>query len=176
MTGTLRVHARGFGFVAVEMMPDVFIPPDHMKGAIDKDIVEVEVNPIVSEKGPEGKVLRIIERTRKTLVSTIISKIHKKQQYKAFSSILSKDHSIFVKTEKILQIGDRIVVTIEKIEEDKILGSLQKELGSINDASKDIDVAIEEYSLPKYFSSKVLEEASSYGKQIAKEEKKKRED
>ena len=66
--GVIKMHPRGFGFVIPDQPTvygqDIFIPKHLTKNAIDGDIVEVFVNPEISEKGPEGKVLAILERAR----------------------------------------------------------------------------------------------------------------
>jgi len=69
VTGTLIVHPDGFGFVQPEQkdQPDVFIPPRKLKGAIHGDIVTARVERDAA-KGPEGSVIRIIERNVKEVV------------------------------------------------------------------------------------------------------------
>ena len=63
-SGTVRMHARGFGFVQLESgspySEDIFVPKQLTKNAVDGDLVEVVVNPVVSEKGPEGKIISIL--------------------------------------------------------------------------------------------------------------------
>lgn len=56
VVGTIKMHPRGFGFVVLKdsSQPDIFIPKPYVNGAIDSDVVEVLVNPEVSERGPEG--------------------------------------------------------------------------------------------------------------------------
>ncbi|HEV8051916.1 MAG TPA: ribonuclease R, partial [Parachlamydiaceae bacterium] len=64
VTGIMRLHPRGFGFVKPEdatiTTQDIFIPKHLTNNAVDGDTVEVVVNmDSVSEKGPEGKVVNI---------------------------------------------------------------------------------------------------------------------
>src|SRR3989344_5808481 len=56
VTGTISVHAKGFGFVKNLEGPDIFIPKQAIKDAVDGDLVEVEVGASHSPKGPEGAV------------------------------------------------------------------------------------------------------------------------
>ncbi len=69
ITGTLVVHPDGFGFVQPENkdQADVFIPPRKLKGAVHGDLVTARVERD-SPKGPEGSVIRIIERNLKNVV------------------------------------------------------------------------------------------------------------
>ena len=68
-TGILSVHPRGFGFLRpddpIRYPEDIFIPKHLTLSAVDGDSVEVQVNTeVVSEKGPEGKVVSILSRGR----------------------------------------------------------------------------------------------------------------
>jgi len=70
--GKFNAHEKGFGFVEVEgeeKKPDIFIPAKSINGALNEDIVEVE---IVNESGKskEGKIIRIVRRGKDTLVGT----------------------------------------------------------------------------------------------------------
>ncbi len=63
VTGRLSVHPDGFGFVRPDEpgIEDVFIPPKRLKGAIHGDKVVARVERIRT-KGPEGSIVRILER------------------------------------------------------------------------------------------------------------------
>ncbi len=69
VTGALIVHPDGFGFVQPDEsgQPDVFIPPRKLKGAVHGDLVTARIERD-SPKGPEGAVIRIIERKLKQVV------------------------------------------------------------------------------------------------------------
>ncbi len=72
-TGKLTVNRRGFGFVAVDGQPgrDIFIPANHLGGAIDGDIVRVRED--WAARGRRvGRVVEIVERTRRRFVGTIV--------------------------------------------------------------------------------------------------------
>ena len=82
--GKITVTAGGFGFVAQEAGGvDIFIPPKYINHAMDGDIVEIEeldekprrgrTNNKPSNKGPAGKVIEIIERTRNKVVGELIA-------------------------------------------------------------------------------------------------------
>ena len=60
--GTLTINKKGFGFVAVEdQEKDIFIAPDSLKDAFNKDIVLVEINKYSEVERPEGKIIRVIK-------------------------------------------------------------------------------------------------------------------
>src|SRR3990167_4805133 len=83
ITGTISVHPKGFGFVKNEFGPDVFIPRQRLGDAVDGDEVEIEVDPNVSAKGPEGTVVAILKRSRTSLAGTVVGKSGR--HYTAFS-------------------------------------------------------------------------------------------
>ncbi len=70
--GTLTINKKGFGFVAVEdQEKDIFIAPDSLKDAFNKDIVLVEINKYSEVERPEGKIIRVIKRGQTKLVGEI---------------------------------------------------------------------------------------------------------
>lgn len=70
--GTLTINKKGFGFVVVEdQEKDVFIAPDSLKDAFNKDLVLVEINQHSDVERPEGKVIRVIKRGQTKLVGEI---------------------------------------------------------------------------------------------------------
>jgi len=71
--GRISLHSDGYGFVTPEeTVPgidgDIFIPPPATGSALDRDIVEFV---IVSRKSSEGRVVRVTERARTTIVGQL---------------------------------------------------------------------------------------------------------
>jgi ribonuclease R len=167
MQGIISVHAKGFGFVKGEKgSPDVFIPKQFTMDAVDGDLVEVEVNPIVSAKGPEGVVVAILKRSRTHLAGTIMGSL--KQGYIAYAPLLGLEKSVIVKSEEPLQEGARIIckVVLWNNEQGAVEGVLTRLIGHISDPSIDVQAAIEEFGLLSTFSIEALEEARSFGKKV----------
>ena len=71
--GTLSVNKRGFGFLILDNEEDVFIPIDNINGALDGDIVAVE---IVNSNGDkkEGRIVKVLKRNLSTVVGGIYFK------------------------------------------------------------------------------------------------------
>lgn len=73
--GIFRGSKSAFGFVSLEEGgDDIFIPAGNIGGAIDGDFVEISYHKFTSREGAEkteGRVKRIIEHGRKTLIGTI---------------------------------------------------------------------------------------------------------
>ncbi|MFH0953658.1 MAG: VacB/RNase II family 3'-5' exoribonuclease [Verrucomicrobiota bacterium] len=84
VTGRLKVHVQGFGFVAPEPPggEDVFVPEKDMGTALDGDLVIVALegcllprrrpgSPFPNAVGPAGRVLRVVERRHADLVGLL---------------------------------------------------------------------------------------------------------
>jgi len=167
VTGTISVHPKGFGFVKQTEGSDVFIPRHSLMEAVDGDTVEIEVNPVVSAKGPEGQVVAILKRSRTHLAGTVLRKTGR--HYIAYAPLLGQDKPVIVKAKgTALKEGDRIICKVSewKNEDDLVEGELSRLIGHISDPSVDVKAAIEEFELPDGFSLEALEEAKSYGKKV----------
>jgi ribonuclease R len=185
ITGKISVHPRGFGFVELDDDPngqDVFIPKPYMFNAIDGDIVEVLVNPeITSEKGPEGKVVTIVKRTRKQLVGTVYSL--RGGEIMAFCTLLGQAHKVIVshspqKDEPHLTIGDRVLLDVSEwgSKTQNTYATLAKLIGNISDPKSDIPTAVLEHEIRTKFSKEATAAAIAFGNKVTKKDMEGRED
>lgn len=73
VVGRLRVHVDGFGFVTPERPghPDVYISAESLGPAMDSDRVVVTVDSRASERGPSGRVLKVLERGHACVVGRL---------------------------------------------------------------------------------------------------------
>lgn len=184
ITGLLHLHPRGFGFVKpnepTTFLEDIFIPKHQTMNAIDGDSVEVLVNTeFVSEKGPEGRIITILNRARSHLAG-IITEISRNGTSYAYAPLLGTSQKIIVETNKesSLSLGDRVVLEVLDwgTKDSPTTCKFCEHLGNISDPSCDITAAIEEYELRKDFPKKVVEEAQKFGKTVPLSEIRKRED
>ena len=184
VSGTLRMHPRGFGFLqpddSVLYPQDVFIPKHLTKNAVDGDVVEVLINQeSFSEKGPEGKVIAILSRAR-THMAGIIRQIDKNGLLIAHVPLLGMQQRVVVEhtDEHPLRLGDRIVMEIIDwgSKETETTCRFSHYLGHISDPSCDIYAAIEEFELRADFPSRAVEEAQNLGKQVSLKDIQARED
>ncbi len=185
ITGILRMHPRGFGFVqphdSINYTQDIFIPKHCTKNGVDGDVVEVEIASIVSEKGPEGKITSILTRARTHLAGIILRKSNKKGQWLVHVPILGSEQQVVLKAPPPgtnLHVGDRIVMQALEwgSKGSETICSFSHHLGNISDPSCDIHAAIEEFELRADFPSHVIEEATSLGTRIPLKTIKTRED
>lgn len=183
LIGTIRMHFRGFGFVQLDdtstYTQDIFIPKHLTKNAVEGDRVEVIVSPEISEKGPEGKVIAILERARTHMAGTI-RLVDREGQFLAYVPLLGAQQRVIVypSEDHLLKVGDRIVMEVVDwgSKETETICRMTHYLGHISDPSCDISAAIEEFDLRSDFPSHVVQEAHSLGKQVSRNEIQQRED
>ncbi len=181
VTGTLRIHPRGFGFVQPEhplqFPEEIFIPKQMTDHAVDGDLVEVEVNPSPhSEKGPDGKVIAILKRGRTHLAGTV-RKIDA-QGVLVYCPILGSDKPVLIKNRGPMELGDRIIIKVIRWGDENKMTEGEKShfLGNISNPAVDIPAAIEEYELRNSFPKGAILQAQKYGEIINTKESQGRED
>lgn len=183
VTGILKVHPRGFGFLKaddpVQYPEDIFIPKHLTMNAVDGDTVEVVVNnEVYSEKGPEGKVVSILTRGR-THLAGIVIEAPPYGEVLAYAPLLGTSQKIVVYSpEEPLKLGDRIVMEVVEwgSKETATTSRLSHKIGHISDPGCDIPAAIEEFQLRASFPVAALEEAQEFGTQVSRKEIANRED
>ncbi len=184
LTGIIKVHPRGFGFVQPKdpaaYPEDIFIPKHLTAHSVDGDRVEVEINQnSVSERGPEGKVTTILERGR-THLAGIIYPFEPHGPTTAYVPLLGVSKPVYVEEHDELQlnVGDRIIMEVIDWAEHgaQTLCRATHCMGHISDPSVDVHAAIEEYELHSNFPQTVVAEAENFGNRVSNEEIKKRED
>lgn len=184
ISGIIRMHPRGFGFVQLSDQTvyeqDIFIPKHLTKNAIDGDEVEIIVNQeVISDKGPEGKVIAILSRARSHLAG-IIRYADEKGFFIVHVPLLGAQQRVVLhpSEEKALQVGDRVVMEVVDwgTKETETVCRFSHYLGNISDPSCDIYSAIEEFELRADFPSRTVEEATSFGKVVSLKDIQKRED
>ncbi len=184
VTGMLKVHPRGFGFLIPDRVSecphDIFIPKHLTDNAVDGDHVEVEINPNSNwEKGPDGRVLAILKRGRTHLGGTIREIDHHGKIF-AYAPLLGTSKEVLVRAlaGSPLKVGDRIIMKVDEWgdEHTPTLCEMSHYLGHISDPMCDIPAAIEEFDLNDSFASPAVEEAKSFGKQVSASDLKGRED
>lgn len=163
ITGKLTVHPDGFGFVAPEKpgAPDVFVPRPGLKGAVhgDKVIVRIEKH---RKKGPEGSVVRILERGVNRLVGTFF-------KGKRVSVVVPEDERLLFEVvvpgrqTKGARDGDVVVAEIDHFSQrgHSAEGRIVEVLGDPNDMAVQTKIVVEKYELPHRFSRECMEEAEA---------------
>lgn len=184
MTGILKVHHKGFGFVIpdnpAQCPQDVFIPKHLTDSAVDGDHVEVIINSdSTSEKGPEGKIAAVLKRARKHLAGTI-SQISPTGVMMAYVPILGASKPVIVQApaDMALKRGDRVIMNVNEwgTEREATKCEVSHLIGHISDPSCDVKAAVEEFDIRSDFSKAVIEQAKAFGKKVPAKDLKKRVD
>lgn len=155
--GILTINKKGFGFVAVEdQEKDVFIAPDALKDAFNKDTVLIEIDKHSDLERPEGRVIRVIKRGQTRLVGEI--KRGKRDYYVEVDD--SKfDKPIFVDHAHLHGAvpGHKVLVEI-KVYKPLLKGDVIKIIGHKNDPGIDILSIVYEHDTPVEFNKAVYQQ------------------
>ena len=174
ITGKLSIHQSGFGFLVPEKAgeADIFVAAENTGTAMNGDRVVVRISRDAPPRHPkprrarpgqrtEGRVIRILERARDTIVGTL-------QQSKNFHYVVPDDprivHNVYVQLPKALatRTGDKVVVRLEDWQSRHVNpeGEIIEVLGSAGAPGVDMLSIIRKYNLPTEFPKSVLDEAN----------------
>ena len=172
--GRLQVHPKGFAFLLPdeEGLPDVYVHPSDLMGAMNGDTVLVRI----SSKDPsghrlEGEVVRIVKRAVTEVVGLF-------QSHETFGFVIPDDRrinkDIFVPREAFggAVTGQKVVVRIVTYPEGRSLaqGEIVEILGHKDDPGVDILSIVRKHGLPEKFPEDVLAEAEAIPDSITEEE------
>jgi len=179
VTGKLSIHQAGYGFLVPEKAgePDVFIAAENTGTAMTGDRVVARISRDVSPRRAkvragqafkprsEGRVIRILERARDTIVGTL-------QHSRNFYYVVPDDprlvHDVYVqvppreKLPKAPTVGDKVVVRLEAWESRHVNpeGEIIEVLGAATAPGIDMLSIVRKYDLPTAFPKSVIDEAN----------------
>ncbi len=177
--GKLMTHNRGFGFVSRgPKQEDVFIPAKFINGAMNNDIVLVDIicDDVEEDKSEVGKVVKILERGTDQIVGTY-------QVCKNFGWVLPDDQKfnkdIFIPAGKSkgAKDGDTVVVTITNYGGvKKPEGYVNEIIGDKNAPGNDVLSLIRQYKIYEEFPKDVMEYVKTVPQEVSENSKKNRKD
>ncbi len=174
--GYLRVNRKGYGFVDLEDEEDIFIPIDHMNGALHNDFVVAEVTG-KREKGKlEGRILKILERKLDTVVGEFYLRGTKGYLIPDETKLKM---SIEIDRDKIHGAvdGHKVLVKILNLSYGNTYqGEVIKILGHKNDPGVDILSIVYKYNIEDQFPDEVLEQLKEIPDAVREEDWKGRTD
>ena len=161
--GVLRANKKGFGFVEVDgLEDDVYVSSDNMNGAINDDIVLVEITSKMNLDRLEGRILRIVERRINRYIGLITFDKKGVGHIKLDDNKIKLD--IEIPSDKTLNSvdGHKVVVELgKKIKDNKYYGEVVEIIGHINDPGVDILSIIYKYSFNIDFPEDVKDEVKN---------------
>jgi ribonuclease R len=178
ITGKLSIHQAGYGFLVPEKSgePDIFVAAENTGTAMNGDRVVVRISRDVPQRRAtdrhraEGRVIRILERARDTIVGTL-------QHSKNFYYVVPDDprivHDVYVQPQgRRLQtaatVGDKVVVRLQDWQSRHVNpeGEIVEVLGAASAPGIDMLSIIRKYGLPTEFPKTVLDEAHRIPKSV----------
>lgn len=170
--GSLTVNKKGFGFVSVENQEeDIFVGEANLNGALDEDIVVVEVIESKADGRQEGRIVRVIKRGISTFVGEFQTKKNK-------TYVMPDDNSLKI----IVQIdkqdsknavdGHKVVCKInKKIGAGRYIGTIEKIIGHKNDPGVDILSIVYKYEIKSEFDEETLTSLSGIPAEVLEEDR-----
>ncbi len=170
--GSLNVNKKGFGFVNVEgEEEDVFVPIDNLNGALDEDIVAVEITESKADGRREGRIVKILKRG----ISTFVGEYQVKKN-KAF--VVPDDGSLKIVAQidksdsKNAVEGHKVVCKIlKKIGPGKYTGTIEKIIGHKNDPGVDILSVVYKYEIKSEFDQVTLDQLESVPSEVLEKDR-----
>lgn len=148
---------RGFGFVEISQEEELFVAKEDTKGAMDQDMVEVELKKSTGGKRREGRVTKILKRSIKEVVGE-----YQKAKGRSYgfvipdSSKIQEDIFVSANLEGKARDGDKVVVELTSYVEQgrKPEGKIVEVLGGKNEVGTDIKALIRRHGKKEEFSEK----------------------
>lgn len=174
IAGVLSKHQKGFGFVIPDNKEetegrDVFISPDDMKSAMNKDHVSVKIKSISNHsRGLEGQIEKIVTRARAEIVGTLSVRqglgivTPESNKYGEEVSVRKRDFNG-------ASIGDIVVVRILRwpSKDHKAEGRVSEVVSRKGEPGGEIKALIRAHQIKDQFPRVVLYEAESISESIA---------
>lgn len=159
VTGQFEGHRDGYGFVLPDTSGerDLFIPRRRTMGAMSGDRVVARVE---SLKKMDGSVIKILERSRQRIIGKVCYEngrwfVEPRRKNLPFDVLISNDSRKGAKKGSMVAVELTSYPTPTRPPEGRVLKLLRDPIGP----TAEIDLLIEEYSLPRSFSLKVQREA-----------------
>ena len=163
--GVFRIIKNKFAFVDREDSEEkegIFIPKDEFNNALDGDTVLVEITEKKkSDKGAEGRVVKIIEHRKNTVVGIL-------EKSKNFAFVIptgSFGKDIYIPNSKIANADNRDLVAVEITfwgdDDRKPEGKIIKVLGSSTNSKNMIEALIFRENLSENFSSEAMQQTNA---------------
>lgn len=161
LKGIISIHPKGFGFVEIAGMDDVYVKEVDLHGALQKDTVLIKTHPGTRGDSLEGEVVQILERGITELIGTYyeVKQVGyvrpDNNRYHATIAIPKHKTKGAVKDHKVL------VKLLEHMDEKTVKGEIREILGHKNDPGVDILSVVYKYDIVPEFATDALEQAAA---------------
>ena len=169
VAGRLQTNPGGFGFVVPEHAEpgerqDIYISAANLTEAMHGDRVLVRIER-QTERGPEGRIVRILERAHDTIVGRFESDPSGAGYVVPFDRRVTTEVHVPSGQSSSAEPGDMVVVQITRwpTATRGPVGRVVEVLGSINEPGVDTQIIIRKHKIPDAHSDESVEEARRLG-------------
>jgi ribonuclease R len=170
--GKVTIHPRGFGFVVPDrpledVKGDIYIAGTNLNQAMHGDRVVARVERI-TDKGAEGRILRILERGSSAIVGRFDRDDHKMGFVVPFDRRIVMDVHIPGGEEGGANPGDMVTAEITRwpTAARGPVGRIVEVLGDIDAPGVDTEIILRKYNISDAHSPEAVEEAGRLGSQV----------
>lgn len=172
VTGVVSAHAKGFGFVVLKDMPDLFLHEKQMRWVFNGDKVNAIGTATDNRGRTEGRIVDVIERQQNEFIGTLSG-----DNDGHFVELGSPNsHQPITVTEDNVQalnakVGFPVKVAIIDWpnQHEFATGKITEVLSDDNDRELIIETTLLNYDIPSEFSQAALDQANSYQEPSKKE-------
>lgn len=165
VTGTVSAHAKGFGFVVLDDMPDLFLHEKQMRWVFNGDRVNAIGTTTDNRGRTEGRIVDVVERQQTQFIGTLA------QDDEGYCVELSSpnNHQPITVTEENVQAVEAkqgFPVKVDIIDwpnqHEFATGKIVDVMSDDNDREVIIETTLLNYDIPHEFSKEALKQADSY--------------
>ncbi|WP_058369748.1 ribonuclease R [Psychrobacter sp. ENNN9_III] len=172
VTGTVSAHPKGFGFVVLEDMPDLFLHEKQMRWVFNGDTVNAVGTTTDNRGRTEGRIVDVTERHQNQFIGTLA---RDEDGYCVELSSPNNHQPITVTDDNIQTVGAKLgnPVKVDVIDwpnqHEFATGKITEVLNDDNDRELIIETTLLNYDIPSEFSAAALKQANDYREPSKKE-------
>lgn len=165
VSGTVSAHAKGFGFVVLADMPDLFLHEKQMRWVFNGDKVNAVGTSIDSRGRTEGRIVEITERHQDQFIGTLA---RDEEGYCVELGSPNNHQPITVTDENVqaFEAKQGAPVKVDVIDwpnqHEFATGKITEVLSDENDRELIIETTLLNYDIPSEFSEAALKQANDY--------------
>lgn len=169
--GKLLLNQKGFGFVIIEdEEEDIYVNAHNINGAVNNDVVLVEIVSKKLEQKREGRILRVVNRDLKQLVGEFY-----KNEDRSFVKLDDKKIKLNIEikegNENGAVEGSKVIVkTLKQLNNNSYLGEVEEVIGHKDDPGVDILSIVYKHDISTDFPKEVVSEAAEITSEVTKED------
>ncbi len=172
VTGMVSAHAKGFGFVILEDMPDLFLHEKQMRWVFNGDKVNAIATTTDNRGRTEGRIVEVIERQQNEFIGTLSGD---DEGYFVELGSPNSHQPITVTEENVQALNAKIGFPVKVAiidwpnQHEFATGKITEVLNDDNDRELIIETTLLNYDIPSEFSQAALDQANSYQEPSKKE-------